>query len=59
MNSDQAVGLFTIFPVFMLLLYLILTGFGIYCLVLFIRLGSQGLKPLIFILMRKQIGDYK
>ncbi len=37
---------FVAFPLFLLILYLILIGLGIFCLILFIKLALRGIKAL-------------
>jgi hypothetical protein len=37
---------FAIFPIFLIIIYLALFGFGIYCMVLFIKLALRGIKAL-------------
>lgn len=39
-------GMFSIFPVLGLLIYLVMIGLGIYCMVLFIKLAKRGIEAL-------------
>lgn len=39
-------GLYSIFPVLAFLIYLVLIGLSVYCLILFIKLAHRGIKAL-------------
>ncbi len=46
MAAGGGIGLFSILPLFSVLIYLTLSVLGIYCLILFIKLAHRGIKAL-------------
>jgi hypothetical protein len=53
--STSSWGSFFIFPVLIILIYVVLIGFGIYCMILFIKLARRGIKALdIYITEKKE-----
>jgi hypothetical protein len=45
-TSTSSWGSFVILPVLFFIVYLVLIGFGIYCMILFIKLATRGIKAL-------------
>ncbi|MNJ27195.1 hypothetical protein [Paenibacillus lentus] len=46
MDTAANVGIFGIFPILAILIYLALIGLSVYCLILFIKLAHRGIKAL-------------
>ncbi len=46
MDTVSSIGLFTIFPILMLLVYVALIVLGVYCAIMFIKLARRGIKAL-------------
>ncbi|MUG47664.1 hypothetical protein [Paenibacillus woosongensis] len=46
MDTAAGIGLFSIFPVLIFLVYLVLIGLSVYCIILFIKLARRGIKAL-------------
>jgi hypothetical protein len=55
MQTVTSSGAFFILPVLLFIVYLVLIGFGVYCMILFIKLAIRGIKALdIYIAEKKE-----
>jgi heme/copper-type cytochrome/quinol oxidase subunit 2 len=54
-GSTSSWGAFMFLPILIFIIYLLLIGFGIYCMILFIKLATRGIKALdIYIAEKKE-----